>query len=118
MILVDTSVWIDHLRSADARLVELLMDELVLCHPFVIGELACGALKRRAEVLGLLRQLPQAPAVANDDVLTFIDMHALMGSGLGWADANLLASAYASGHRVWTRDRRLAEGARRLAITG
>ena len=116
MILTDTSVWVDHLRAADSRLVDLLMGEQVLCHSFVIGERACGALKRRAEILALLRQLPQAPAMTSQDVLTFVEVHALMGKGLGWVDVHLLASTYASGNQLWTRDRRLAEAARRLGV--
>ncbi len=116
MILVDTSVWIDHLRVANVRLIELLMDGQVLCHPFVVGELACGALKRRTEMLRLLKELPQAPAIASDDVLLFVDVHALMGRGIGWIDMHLIASAYASGHALWTRDTRLAEVARRLGV--
>ena len=73
MILVDTSVWIDHLRSADRQLTDLLMEEQVLAHPFVVGELACGALTRRAEILSLLRSLPHAPVVEHEEVLHFID---------------------------------------------
>ena len=116
MILVDTSVWVDHLRVADRRLAGLLLEEAVLCHPFVVGELACGALGRRSEVLGLLRNLPQAPVVGQDEVLAFVDAHTLMGSGLGWVDVQLLASAALAGERFWTRDRRLAEAARRLGV--
>ena len=114
MILADTSVWIDHLRTSDARLADLLLEAQVLCHPFVIGELACGALKRRAEILSLLKQLPHAAALTGDDVLTFVEVNSLMGKGLGWVDVHLLASAYVSGSQLWTRDRRLAEAARRL----
>jgi predicted nucleic acid-binding protein len=116
VILVDTSVWVDHLRGSDRQLAGLLLDEAVLCHPFVVGELACGALKRRAEILGLLRDLPQAPVVEHDEVLAFVEGHALMGSGLGWVDVNLLASATMAGGRFWTRDRRLAQAARRLGV--
>ena len=116
MILADTSVWVDHLRGTDRHLVELLVDEVVLCHPLVVGELACGALKRRSEILALLRHLPQAPVVEHEEVLAFVEAHALMGSGLGWLDVNLLASATMAGERFWTRDRRLAQAARRLGI--
>jgi hypothetical protein len=114
--LVDTSVWVDHLRVADRQLAGLLLDEAVLSHPFVVGELACGTLKRRREILGLLRNLPQAPVVEQDEVLAFVDAHALMGSGLGWVDIHLLASAILAGERLWTRDRRLATAARRLGV--
>ena len=116
MILVDTSVWVAHLRVADRQLSALLLEEAVLCHPFVVGELACGTLNRRSEILGLLRQLPQAPVVEQDEVLAFVDAHTLMGSGLGWVDVHLLASATLAGERVWTRDRRLAQAARRLGV--
>ena len=116
MILADTSVWVDHLRAADRRLVDLLFEEQVLCHPYVIGELACGALKRRAEILALLRRLPQISAMSSEDVLAFVEIHSLMGRGLGWVDVHLLASTYASRNRVWSRDRRLADAAKRLGV--
>ena len=116
MILVDTSIWVDHLRVADRQLTGLLLEEGVLCHPFVVGELACGALRRRREILGLLQDLPQAPVVDQQEVLAFVDAHALMGSGLGWVDVHLLASAALAGQRLWTRDRRLAQAARRLGV--
>ena len=116
MILVDTSVWVDQLRVADRQLAGLLLDQTVLCHPFVVGELACGAMRHRREILGLLRHLPQAPVVDHEEVLVFVDTHALMGSGLGWVDVTLLASATLAGERFWTRDRRLAQAARRLGV--
>ena len=116
MILVDTSIWVDHFRVADRQLAGLLLEEGVLCHPFVVGELACGALRRRREILGLLHDLPQAPVVDQQEVLAFVDAHALMGSGLGWVDVHLLASAALAGQRLWTRDRRLAQAARRLGV--
>ena len=116
MILVDTSVWIDHLRAADPELTGLLLEEQVLCHPFVVGELACGALKRRSEILALLRSLPHAPVVDQEEVLMFIEAHALMGSGLGWIDAHLLSSVYLGGDRLRTKDQRLAGAARRLGV--
>lgn len=116
MILVDTSVWVDHLRAADRQLAGLLLGEAVLCHPFVVGELACGPLNRRSEILGLLRHLPQAPVVEHEEVLAFVEANALMGSGLGWVDVHLLASATLAGERFWTRDRRLAQAARRLGV--
>lgn len=116
MILVDTSVWVDHFRAADSRLTGLLLDGHVLSHSFVVGELACGNLRRRAEVLVLLRSLPQLPVLNSDDALGFLDAHRLMGEGLGWVDVNLLASAYASREGLWTKDRRLGEAARRLGV--
>lgn len=116
MILVDTSVWIDHLRAADRQLAGLLLEEQVLSHPFVVGELACGALKRRAEILPLLRNLPHAPVVDYEEVLHFIEAHALMGSGVGWVDVHLLASAFLAGERLWSKDHRLTQVARRLGV--
>ena len=116
MILVDTSVWVNHLRAADSRLAELLEDGQVLCHPFVVGELACGNLRRRAEVLALLADLPQLPALATEDVMGFVDGHRLMGKGLGWIDVHLLAAAVASRETLWTKDRRLADAANRLGV--
>ena len=116
MILVDTSVWVDHLRVPDARLVELLHDGQALCHAFVVGELACGNLRRRAEILLLLVDLPQLPAVPSEDVMRFIDAHRLMGRGLGWVDIHLLASAFVSREALWTKDRRLANAANLLGV--
>jgi len=116
VILVDTSIWIDHLRVADRQLAGLLLEEQVLSHPLVVGELACGSLRRRAEILGLLRSLPRAPVVDDEEVLLFIEAHGLMGSGLGWVDAHLLASVRLAGERLWTRDRRLTQVARRLGV--
>ena len=116
MILVDTSVWVDHLRAVDRRLAELLLEAQVLCHPFVIGELACGTMKRRGEVLGLLKHLPGAPVVDDVEVLAFVETHALMGTGLGWVDVHVLASTCLSGQRLWTKDHRLAAAARRLGV--
>lgn len=116
MILVDTSVWIDHLRVADHRLARLLIDTQVLCHPFVIGELACGTMKQRHEVLDLLTHLPGAPVVDDEEVLAFVEAHMLMGTGLGWVDVHVLASTCLGGQRLWTKDRRLAAAARRLGV--
>ena len=116
MILVDTSVWVDHFRAADRRLAGLLEDGQVLCHPFVVGELACGNLHRRTEVLALLADLPRLPALAHEDVIRFVDGHRLMGKGLGWVDVHLLAATVLSREALWTKDRRLADAANRLGI--
>lgn len=116
MILVDTSVWIDHLRTANRQLAGLLIEEQVVCHQFVVGEIACGTLKRRAEVLALLKNLPQVGPVEHDEALAFLDAHALAASGLGWVDVHLLASAHLSGDHVWSRDRPLIAAARRLGL--
>lgn len=108
MILVDTSVWIDHLRQRDPILVDALDGGRVLMHPFVIGELACGCLAKRDEVLDLLARLPAAPVATNPETRHFIDRHRLMGRGIGYIDVHLLAATALSGEaRLWTRDKRL-----------
>ncbi len=116
MILVDTSIWIDHLRSGDTQLVTLLVDGNVLGHPWVVGELALGHLSHRNEVLGLLHNLPQAPVATEVEVMTLIDHHQLFGLGIGYVDAHLLASTRLSSARLWTRDKRLRATASRLEL--
>jgi hypothetical protein len=117
MILVDTSVWIDHLRKGTPALAVALEDGQVLMHPFVLGELACGNLRNRTEVLRLLGDLSQAPAATDAEARTFIDRHALMGRGIGYIDVHLLAStALAAPARLWTHDRRLSRVAAELAL--
>jgi len=117
MILVDTSVWIDHLRNGDERLIELLNGSLVLTHPFVIGELACGNLRKRDKILRLLNNLPQAPVASHEEVLHFIESNKLMGEGVGYIDTHLLASvALASSVLIWTRDQRMQKVARKLEL--
>lgn len=116
MILADTSVWIDHLRKGSGRLQRLLLDDQVTCHPFVIGELACGNLRRRGEILDLLHRLPGVLKVTDAETLYMVDEHQLMGRGLGWVDMHLLASCLTTGARLWTRDRRLAEAAELLGV--
>ncbi len=109
MILVDTSVWIDHFRAGEPRLSSLLRDGHVLAHPWVIGELALGNLSQRDEILGLLSNLPLAKSATDVEVLTLIDNHRLSGRGIGYVDAHLLAAAtLTTGARLWTQDRRLA----------
>jgi predicted nucleic acid-binding protein len=109
MILVDTSVWIDHLRSGDEKLTHLLESTQVLTHPFVIGELACGNLSNRSEVLVLLADLPKVVTATDLEVLFFIKQHRLMGHGIGYIDAHLLSSTFlGSPAKIWTRDKRLA----------
>lgn len=117
MILVDTSVWIDHLRSGEPALATSLEGGQVLMHPFVLGELACGNLKNRGEVLRLLGDLPAAPTATEHEALTLIERRALMGRGIGYIDVHLLASAALAGvGRLWTRDRRLAAVAADLEL--
>lgn len=117
MILVDTSVWVDHLRRNDEGLVSALDRAQVLVHPFVVGELACGNLRNREEVLMALRRLPEATVARDQEVLHFIESRRLMGRGIGYVDAHLLASAALGGSvRLWTRDLRLAALARELGL--
>ena len=115
-MLVDTSVWVDHLRRGNARLVSRLNDGEVESHALVIGELACGNLRRRKEVLALLRSLPHVIEAEHDEVLALIESKKLHGLGLGWVDVHLLASAMLGHTGLWTLDKRLAEQARQLGV--
>ena len=117
MILVDTSVWIDHFQKAIPPLASALEREDVMIHPFVVGELACGELKRRSEVLDLLAALPSAVAATDGEALRFIDEHRLMGKGIGYIDVHLLASVVlTAAAQLWTNDKRLRAVAARLRI--
>ena len=108
MILVDTSVWVDHLRRGDPGLVDLLERSAVLMHPFVVGEIACGSLRDRESILELLQDLPAAVVATPDEVLKFIGSRALHGKGIGYVDVHLLASvALTPGIQLWTRDTKL-----------
>lgn len=117
MILVDTSVWIDHFRHGNAALQSLLEDGRVLTHPFVIGELACGALSDREEILGLLATLPQATVADHAEALALVRERRLPGRGIGWIDVHLLASALLTTSPLWTLDVRLARAAAALRNT-
>lgn len=116
MILVDTPVWIDHLRRANDQLATLLQDGKVSMHPFVVGELACGNLADRANVLHLLRSLQRTPAATDEEVLFFIERHLLAGRGLGYIDMHLLAACALNRLDLWTTDRRLNEVATLLGL--
>jgi predicted nucleic acid-binding protein len=116
MILVDTSVWIDHLRAGNDRLKALLFDEQVLCHRFVIGELACGTLQRREEILTMLRALPEAHWVDHEEVMKFLEARRLYGRGIGWVDLHLLASTLLTGCSLWTFDKPLRKAAAVLNV--
>ncbi len=116
MILVDTSVWIDHFRRGDAQLVSLLNSGQVWCHDFVVGELACGRLERRTEILSYLNNLPRAATAEHTEVLGLLESRRLSGEGLGWIDVHLLAAALIDGLPLWTRDRALHAAAQRLGI--
>lgn len=115
-VLVDTSVWIGHFRRADRRLADLLDRGAVVTHPFVVGELACGHLRGRTEILRLLAALPAAPAASHDEALRCLDLWDLAGTGLGWIDVHLLASARLGGTGFWTLDKALAAAAARLGV--
>jgi len=116
MILVDTSIWIDHLRRGDRQLATLLEAGEVVCHPFVIGELACGRLARRRVILELLHALPRTRQADHDEILAFIDDQHLHGSGLGLIDAHILWASLNEAHVLCTRDAPLRRIAVRLGI--
>jgi predicted nucleic acid-binding protein len=115
-LLVDTSCWIDHLRQRDSSLSALLEDGLVWTHPYVIGELACGNLANRTEVLALLDTLPLVPVADHEEVLAFVESRRLMGRGLGWIDVHLLASAVLASLPLRTSDKRLSTAAHELGL--
>lgn len=115
-MLVDTSVWIDHIRRPEPRLVALLDTNAVDVHPFVIGELASGHLKPRHELTLLLCRLPSVPTVDHEEALEFLERHRLHGRGVGWLEVHLLASTMLADTALWTRDRRMATLARELKI--
>jgi hypothetical protein len=115
-VLVDTSVWVDHLRKGDARLAQLLNDGRVICHPSVIGELACGNLKNRYEILDALKELSFAPTIEFDEYMQFIELNRLHGIGIGFVDVHLLASALLADATLWTADKRLNKAALDLGI--
>lgn len=117
MILPDTSIWIDHLRHPDARLVRRLAAGNIAVHPFIIGEIALGSVRDRDVVIQSLRNLPEASCAEDEEVLEFIQRHRLFGLGIGYVDAHLLAAARMSPEtRLWTRDRRLATIAEELGL--
>ena len=117
MILVDTTIWIDHFRRGDARLIGLLEQGIVASHPMIRGELAVGSLSARDTVLGLLADLPSVVRADDDEVLELIERRSLHGRGLGFVDAHLLASCLLTpGTRLWSRDRRLTAAGRELGV--
>ena len=116
MVLVDTSVWVEHLRRGEPRLASLLGAADVLCHPFIIGELACGNLRNRREILGLLAALPSLRKASDDEVLLFIGRNGMQGKGLCLIDMHLLASCALAGRPIWTLDRKLEEAAAEVGV--
>ena len=118
VVLVDTSIWVDHFHKGEPLLEDLLSSGQVATHPFILGELACGSLTNRAEILELLSELPSTTIASNEEVMHLIEKHKLSGRGLGWIDAHLLASALLDHMPLWTRDKKLAAAAKKLDITG
>ena len=116
MVLVDTSIWIDHLRSSNNTLLSLLDTQQVSVHPWITGELACGNLANRSTVLYLLKSQPQVVVASEDEVLFFIEKHRISGKGIGYLDMHLLAAAAMSTAKIWTRDKRLGEVAALLGL--
>lgn len=116
MVLVDTSVWVSHFRRKNNQLENLLAEESVYCHPFIIGELACGNLHDRNEIIHLMHELPESVEATTQDVLVFIEKHRLMGKGLGVIDVYLLASASLSGLLIWTEDKKMRQAAQQIQM--
>lgn len=117
MILADSSIWIDHIRQARPALLSLLHDEMVLIHPFVIGEIALGSIKDRTRVVAELSGLLRSEVAEHDEVMTLVERHSLFGKGIGYVDAHLLAATLLTpGTRLWTDDRRLANAADQLGV--
>ncbi len=116
MVLVDTSVWVSHLRDGDSLLESLLNSGMVVWHPFIVGELACGNLKKRSEILSLLNALPLVKLATHEEVMRFIDLRHLMGKGLGYVDVHLLSSAMISETPILTYDQKLREIAAKLDV--
>ena len=117
MVIVDTSVWITFLRNGHKQLEKFLLNGEVVCHPYIIGELACGTIKNRKEILSLLSELPKVSVASHDEILTFIESNKLMGCGLGYIDVHLAASARLSRVPLWTIDRRLNTVAELLNVS-
>jgi predicted nucleic acid-binding protein len=116
MVLVDTSVWVSHFRRGEANLMRLLEGGKVACHPFIIGELACGNLVNRTKILELLQALPEALVASHEEVMRFLELNRLMGIGLGYIDVHLLASARLTIAPLWTMDAKLRGAAEKLGI--
>jgi len=117
MVLVDTSVWVNHFRRGEHLLAKLLINGEVACHSFIIGELACGNIANRAEILNLLRSLPSAPTINLDEYLYLVERNQLYGIGIGFVDVHLLASAKLAGMPLWTDDKKLQRAASRLELS-
>jgi predicted nucleic acid-binding protein len=117
MVIVDTSVWVSHFREMNNELANLLDNGEVACHPFVVGELACGNLKNRNQILSLFQALPMSIKAEHEEVLELIESNQLMGKGLGYVDIHLIASAMLTGISIWTLDKKLEQIADALHIS-
>ena len=115
-ILVDTSVWINHLRERDQNLSHLLEQGLVACHPFIVGEIACGGIKNRQEIINLLNDLPSTEILDHSDIIDFIENRKIMNKGIGYIDVHLLGSVLVSDTRIWTFDKALKKMAFQLSV--
>ena len=116
MVLVDTSVWVSHLRDGNTEMAVLLNNGKVLCHPLIVGELACGNLKDRAVILSFLKLLPMCIEAEHEEVLSFIENNRIMGKGIGYVCAQLVASSVLTGVPIWTLDKKLAQVADSLHV--
>jgi len=117
MILIDTSVWVNHLRKSEPRLQTLLLAGEVYCHPFIIGELACGSIKNRQEIISLLQSLPSTRTVNDNEFLYFIEQNKIYSKGIGYVDIHLLASTKLESIKLWTEDKRLKNVATTLGLS-
>ena len=116
MILVDTSVWISHFRHSNPKLQKMLQESQVACHPFIIGELACGNINNSTEIISLIQSLPMLDVVEHEELLLFIEHNKMMGTGLGLVDIHLMAAAILAGIPLWTQDKKLKQACSRLNI--
>ena len=116
MIIVDTSIWVVHLRKGHSHLEELLLEAEVACHPFIIAELACGNIRNRKELMALLQTLPMAPTATLNELLHFIERYKVINIGIGFVDVHLLAAARLSGMSLWSLDKKLSMAAKKLDV--
>jgi predicted nucleic acid-binding protein len=116
MVLVDTSVWVSHLRLGNPKLQEMLQEGKVVSHPFIIGELTCGNISNRVEIISLMQSLPMLDIVEHEELLLFIEHNKMMGTGLGFVDVHLMAAAILAGIPLWTQDKKLRQACSRLSI--
>ncbi len=116
MVLVDTSVWVSHLRHGNPKLQEMLQEGKVVSHTFIIGELACGNIRNRTEIISLMQSLPMLDSIEHEELLLFIEHNKMMGTGLGFVDVHLMAAAMLAGIPLWTQDKKLKQACSTLGI--